>query len=95
MASEPNSNCKIKLIILDAKFLKDADTWGKQDPFIQFTYDGRSMKTTVKDDAGKAAEWNEEFLLEDIAKELAAGGKLRLEALDEDTMSNDWLGATL
>jgi len=36
MASEPNSNCKVKLIILDAKFLKDMDAFGKQDPFIQF-----------------------------------------------------------
>ena len=95
MASEPNSNCKVKLIILDAKFLKDADVWGKQDPFIQFHYDGRLLKTAVKPEAGKEATWNEEFVLEDIAREIAAGGKLRLEALDEDTLSNDWIGATL
>jgi len=53
------------------------------------------MKTTVKGDAGKQAEWNEEFVLENIAREIDAGGKLRLEALDEDTLSNDWIGATL
>ena len=29
MAEELNSNCKIKLTIVNATFLKDADTFGK------------------------------------------------------------------
>ena len=52
------------------------------------------MKTSVQDDAGKSAQWNESFTLPNIAKEIACGGSLILEALDQDTMSNDWIGAT-
>ena len=78
-----------------AKFLKDADVWGKQDPFVQFRYNGKMLKTSVKAGAGKEATWNEEFTLDNIGREIAAGGKLRLEALDDDTMSDDWIGATM
>jgi len=52
------------------------------------------MKTTTKDDAGKNAQWNETFTLDNIQREISNGGSLRLEALDDDTMSDDWLGAT-
>ena len=77
-----------------AKFFKDADVWGKQDPFIQFRFNGKLIKTSVQAGAGKEATWNEEFTLDNVQREIAAGGKLRLEALDDDTMSDDWLGAT-
>ena len=62
---------------------------------MRFTYDGRQMQTSVKTDAGKQPVWNETFFLEGIASDIEKGGKLRLEAFDEDTVSNDWLGATL
>ena len=62
---------------------------------MRFTYDGRRMQTSCKTDAGKEPVWNETFLLENIASQINNGEKLRLEAWDEDTMSNDWLGATL
>jgi hypothetical protein len=52
------------------------------------------MKTTTKDNAGKNAQWNETFTLDNIHREISNGGSLRLEALDDDTMSDDWLGAT-
>ena len=67
MAQEPNNNCKIELVIQKASFKKDSDTFGKQDPFMRFTYDGRQMQTSVKTDAGKEPVWNETFILEDIA----------------------------
>ena len=78
-----------------AKFHKDADAWGKQDPFVQFRYNGKVLKTSVKAGAGKEATWNEEFTLDNIAREIASGNKLRLEALDDDTVSDDWIGATM
>jgi len=80
---------------LRAKFHKDADAWGKQDPFVQFRYNGKVLKTSVKAGAGKEATWNEEFTLDNIAREIASGNKLRLEALDDDTVSDDWIGATM
>jgi hypothetical protein len=71
------------------------DAFGKQDPFVQFKYNGRLLKTSTKAGAGKEATWNEEFTLDNIAREIAAGNKLRLEALDDDTVSDDWIGATM
>jgi len=82
------------LTILSAKFNEDNDSWGKQDPFIQFKYNGRLLKTSTKGDAGRRATWNETFTLDDIHREIRSGGKLRLEALDDDTLSDDWLGAS-
>lgn len=63
-----NSNCYLVLTIIEATYLKDADMFGKQDPLIKFKHHGREFKTTVKDDAGKHAVWNEKFNLEDMHK---------------------------
>ena len=63
-----NSNCQLIVKIVEAKFLKDADIFGKQDPFMKVFHDGREFRTTTKDDAGKHAIWNESFTLEDIEK---------------------------
>jgi Ca2+-dependent lipid-binding protein len=30
-----NINCKLKITIENGSFLKDADTFGKQDPFVK------------------------------------------------------------
>ena len=46
---------------MNAQFLKDFDTIGKMDPFITFKYNGKTLKTSVKANAGKNATWNEEF----------------------------------
>ena len=51
----------MKIIIKEASFLKDADTFGKQDPYIKFKYENKEYQTDVKDDAGKQARWDETF----------------------------------
>ena len=38
------------------------------------------------------ADWNESFELVDITKEIKGGRQLVLEAIDEDTLSNDVIG---
>jgi len=35
-----NRNCILRVEVLNAKFFKDSDIMGKQDPFAQFKYDG-------------------------------------------------------
>ena len=89
-----SSNATLRLTIERATFKQDADVWGKQDPFIRFTYQGQTHRTSTAQDAGKAAVWNREFTLQNVAREVAAGGALTLQALDDDTLSDDWLGAT-
>lgn len=61
------------MTVVDASFLKDADFIGKQDPFVAFKYRGMEIKTTVKDDAGKYAKWNEKFELKCVEKAVLKG----------------------
>lgn len=89
-----NRNCFLKLKIVDVTTFKDADTFGKQDPFIRFKYDDEWCQTKVADNAGKHATFNEEFELPNVMQEIRQEELLILEALDEDTVSNDLLGQT-
>jgi Ca2+-dependent lipid-binding protein len=84
----------LKVIIKEAQFKKDADTFGKQDPFISFKFQGHELKTDVKDDAGKSAKWDETFQLPNIMAQIRDGGSLTFEAYDKDVASSDLLGAT-
>lgn len=59
---------------------------------MQFTYGGRIFKTEVHDDAGKHAIFNETMILEDVS--LFLDKMLAIEAYDEDTISNKYLGIT-
>lgn len=88
-----NRRCKLVVTIVDASFLKDADFIGKQDPFVAFKYRGMEIKTTVKDNAGKYAQWNEKFDLNYIEKAIFKGEDLILSAYDKDPVGADWLGA--
>ena len=50
------------------------------------------MKTTVKDDAGKHAVWKEKFILNNLAERIKANESLKLDAMEKDVMSSDFLG---
>ena len=89
-----NSRCMLDLTIVSATFLKDADTFGKQDPYIKFLYNGKEVETDVKDDAGKAAEWNENFCLPQIEQQVLSGKDLVFRAYDKDLASSDLLGSS-
>lgn len=53
--------------MISAEFLKDeGDALGKQDPFLSFKYEGKQLKTLVKDDAGKKASFDDVFLLDNV-----------------------------
>lgn len=56
----------IKIVIDDAKFLKDGDTFGKQDPFVEFKFGDKTLRTDVVDDGGLYAKFDAVFLLPDI-----------------------------
>ena len=36
------------------------------DPFIKFKYFSNCFQTTVKEEAGRKAEWNESFILDEF-----------------------------
>lgn len=50
------------------------------------------MKTSVKDDAGKKAEWNETFKLENIREQILNGEEMKLDSFDEDILVHDYIG---
>ena len=97
--TKPNANCKINLKIMSATFLKDdkdAGTFGmgasKQDPFIEFTFGGKTLKTKVIEDGGLKGEWNETFPLLNVEKFIK--DKLILIAKDSDLTGADYIGET-
>ena len=57
---------ELKLMIKSAKFKRDVEFLGKQDPFAQFNYGGELLKTQVIDGGGKQPVWDETFELKDI-----------------------------
>lgn len=88
-----NRNCTLSILIKDAKFFKDADTFGKQDPFCRFKYDDEYIQTKVVDDGGKEATFNETFVLKNVFQEIRQDEVFELEALDKDAASADLLGS--
>lgn len=51
------------------------------------------FKTTVKDDAGKYAKWNEKFELKVVEKAVLKNEQFVLSTYDKDPVGADWLGA--
>jgi hypothetical protein len=64
--------------ILEANFKEDADLIGKQDPYLQFEYNGNTLKTKVQENAGKFAEFDDVFELADIHEEILNGLEISL-----------------
>ena len=92
---------KIKVRIIDAKFLKDADAGGitsifttdKQDVRIEFKYQGKTWKTDTIDEAGLEATFEQEFILDELSKELLDGKTtIKFIAYDVDVGFNDVIG---
>ena len=51
------------------------------------------MQTSVQDDAGKYAKFDETFILENIREQVLNDEELVLETYDEDVLQHDFLGA--
>ena len=87
-----NSNCVLRITIVEGTWIQDADIFGKQDPLIQFTHNGVEFKTTIKDDAGKHAIWNEKFDLSGL-DEAVKVPPLVLGSYDDDPAGVELLGS--
>lgn len=89
-----NPHCFIKLTIETADFLKDADTFGKQDPFVKVTCAGIEYKTKTIEDGGKKVVFDETFELKNVAQEIENNGKLVLNTYDCDGMIEEAIGSS-
>ena len=75
--------------------MKDADFFGKQDPFIKFTHFGREHRTKTIDEGGKHAIFNEDFILSNIPDVLNSQEALIFNSFDEDGPGTfDFIGGT-
>ena len=82
----------IKLTIESATFkFDDKDAFSKQDPFIEFKYRDEVFCTDVKEEAGKMAIWNQEFILKDLHEE----NIFKFKAYDDDMIGRDLIGETI
>lgn len=59
---------------------------------MKFSYARGGFETTIKDDAGKYALWNESFTLHGIRNQVEENRTLKLEAWEKDIASSDFLG---
>ena len=82
----------MELTIVSAKFLIDLEFFGHQDPYIEFKYGGEEFTTTVKEEAGKYAEFNEDFRLHKV-KEFV-WDKLTFMAKDADVKGFKLIGTS-
>ena len=93
MTTQPiNCNCYIELRVLEANFLKDdGDAFGKQDPFVQFVHNAKTLKTKTHQDAGKHAKFDEVFRLDNLEQLVTKNQSITFEAYDEDACGSDLL----
>ena len=71
----------------------EGDVMGKQDPYLAFEYEGRMFKTSVQDDAGKSAKYDDVFLLDNVEEQARSGLDIVMKAFDHDMDGDDCLGA--
>ena len=78
LLAQVNPDSKIQIKIIEGSWTTDADgpslMNAKQDPFIAIKlHDKEMFKTSVKNEAGKHAEFNEEYTLENFEEALKSG----------------------
>ena len=71
------------------EFSDTAGFMDKTDPYVKVLLGNEEFKTTVKDNSGGKATWNETF---SFSKQLF-DNLLRVEVYDKDTLSDDFLGS--
>ena len=87
-----NRNCKLKVTVESASFLKDADFIGKQDPFVVIECATYKYQTRIIDEGGKNVTWDEEFTMREVQTEADAGNTFCIQTFDSDGLTSDFLG---
>lgn len=92
MSEVAQFSCALKITIKRAKFKRDIEFLGKQDPFVRLVYGEQTLRTKTIDDGGKEPVWDEMLELADIKKHL--NDEMIIETLDEDMNDPRPLGRT-
>ena len=51
----------LALTVVDARFTRDTETFGKMDPYCKISTRQQQFRTATKQAAGKTPVWNETF----------------------------------
>ncbi|CAG8484717.1 8704_t:CDS:2 [Ambispora leptoticha] len=75
---------ELRVVVVEAKNLKDTDLIGKSDPYVELWIEkGYKQKTTVKNNTVEP-QWNEDFKFN-----IHGEHTLHIKVLDKDTISED------
>ena len=86
----------LRFTIANASFKEDHDGLFKQDPYIEVHYlDQNYFTTSVKENAGKFATWNEKFDLDLAHVKRHPHETIQFMAYDLDLIGSDFLGQTV
>jgi Ca2+-dependent lipid-binding protein len=78
------------LTLVEGKFIKDVEAFGKMDPYITATYREQEWKSEIKEGAGKRPRWFETSMW-DVKY---AGDDMVFEARDDDVLGSEFIGKT-
>ncbi|KAL6760669.1 C2 domain-containing protein [Haematococcus lacustris] len=77
----------LKVTLLYAKDLRDKDLFGKQDPYCKLRVGNQLLRSKTHQRGGKSPVWNETFHFN-----LVNDNTLNIEVMDEDMLSDDFIG---
>jgi hypothetical protein len=75
---------------VSARNLRDAQVFGRQDPFCKITVGHRTFQTKVHDNGGRNPVWNDKFVFDVSDAQLQ---QLTIEIWDKNFVSNDYIGS--
>jgi len=79
----------LMLTVIEAKLIRDTETFGKMDPFTTILHRDVKYKTKVLEDAGFHPKWNEIIEISNIE---SLDDNLVITVYDEDFMTDDFVG---
>ena len=57
MIGEGTAMNMLRLVVVEARLMRDTETFGKMDPFIQIKHQGKTYATPVHQEGGKNPRW--------------------------------------
>jgi hypothetical protein len=88
--NEPGGRGVLQIVVHSATGLRDVQTLGKQDPFLQLHFDGDKISGKEHDNGGKNPRWDQTFHFPVDAKN--AQTKLKIRVLDKNITLNTQIG---
>jgi len=83
---------KLNVRVLEARLLRDTETFGKMDVYCLFNTRMQRVRTKTCRSGGKEPSWNGEEFVVDVKY---IGDDMTIQCLDEDPCKSDLIGETI